>query len=290
MQFDTLFTAAPSVRSSRILYTPSAFARSSLLHLQEVGFLTAVKPHTSRREQLSSFLCFLVEEGAGELVYDGVRHPLKTGDVVFIDCRKPYSHSTSDALWSLRWCHFYGPNMNAIFHKYQERGGGPVFRTRKLSQYRQILTELYHIAGSDDYVRDMRVNEKLSALLILLMEDAWGEKRAQTKAPMAVDIQQVKDYLDGNYLQKITLDDLAARFYINKYYLLNRFKERYGVTVTAYLTQLRVTYVKQQLRFTDQTLEAISGQMGIEPAYLSRMFRKVEGIPPSEFRSRWNGK
>lgn len=118
----SLFTSSPSVQSSRILYTPSPFARSSLLHLQEVGSLTAIRPHTSKREKLQSYLCFMVEDGEGELVYEGKKYELKTGDVVFIDCRKAYSHSTgmnlNTGLWSLRWCHFYGPSMPAIYAKY----------------------------------------------------------------------------------------------------------------------------------------------------------------------------
>ena len=44
------------VNSRRILYTPSAFARSNLLHLQEIGSLTAQRPHVSRRENLASCL------------------------------------------------------------------------------------------------------------------------------------------------------------------------------------------------------------------------------------------
>lgn len=43
-----------SVNSSRIIYTPSTFARTSLLHLQEVGSLQAVCPHVSQREDLVS--------------------------------------------------------------------------------------------------------------------------------------------------------------------------------------------------------------------------------------------
>ena len=93
---NNLFTSSPSVQSSRILYTPSPFARSSLLHLQEVGSLTAIKHHTSKREKLQSYLCFMVEDGEGELVYEGKKYELKTGDVVFIDCRKTYSHSTGN--------------------------------------------------------------------------------------------------------------------------------------------------------------------------------------------------
>ena len=87
-----------SVSSSRIIYTPSTFARTSLLHLQEVGSLQAVHPHVSQREDLVSFLCFIVLSGEGELSYEEQTYQLGQGDCVFIDCRKAYSHSTSDNL------------------------------------------------------------------------------------------------------------------------------------------------------------------------------------------------
>lgn len=207
-----LFTTSPSVQSSRILYTPSPFARSSLLHLQEVGSLTAIKPHTSKREKLQSYLCFMVEDGEGELVYEGKKYELRSGDVVFIDCRKSYSHSTGNScstgnahsvdnapgidslcdshsdgialkLWSLRWCPFYGPSMPAIYAKYCERGGLPVIRRADMacgadvSQYTSILTDIYALASSSDYIRDMRINGKLSDLLTLLMESSWHRER-----------------------------------------------------------------------------------------------------------------
>ena len=115
-----LFTSSPSVQSSRILYTPSPFARSSLLHLQEVGSLTAIRPHTSKREKLQSYLCFMVEDGEGELVYEGKKYELRSGDVVFIDCRKAYRHSTgmnpNAGLWSLRWCHSRGAEMGLRYY------------------------------------------------------------------------------------------------------------------------------------------------------------------------------
>lgn len=67
-----------SVSSSRIIYTPSTFARTSLLHLQEVGSLQAVHPHVSKRSNLVSFLCFIVLSGEGELKYEGEEFKLET--------------------------------------------------------------------------------------------------------------------------------------------------------------------------------------------------------------------
>ena len=321
------FTTSPSVQSSRILYTPSPFARSSLLHLQEVGSLTAIKPHTSKREKLQSYLCFMVEDGEGELVYEGKRYDLKAGDVVFIDCRKAYSHSTGNScstgnahsvddnhsteekdggkLWSLRWCHFYGPSMPAIYAKYCERGGLPVIRSADMgrradmgrgddasggadvSKYAAILTDIYTLASSSDYIRDMRINGKLNDLLTLLMESSWHQGNS-SNAPKKMDISIVKSFLDEHYSEKLSLESVASHFFIDKHYLARLFKEQYGVTLVTYLQQVRITHAKRMLRFTDKSIEEIGLECGFgELNYFSRVFKKLEGASPSEFRRVW---
>ena len=323
-----LFTSSPSVQSSRILYTPSPFARSSLLHLQEVGSLTAIRPHTSKREKLQSYLCFMVEDGEGELVYEGKKYDLRAGDVVFIDCRKAYSHSTGNArsvdnnkrtcdnhsadvasvaanLWSLRWCHFYGPSMPAIYAKYCERGGLPVIRSADMacgadvtssadmacgadvSKYTSILTDIYTLASSSDYIRDMRINGKLNDLLTLLMESSWHRGNS-SNAPKKMDISLVKSFLDEHYKEKLSLESVASHFFIDKHYLARLFKEQYGMTLVTYLQQVRITHAKRMLRFTDKSIEEIGLECGIgDLNYFSRVFKKLEGVSPSEFRRVW---
>ena len=292
MNADSLFiTPSPSVRSLRILYTPSSFARTSLLHLQEAGYLTAIKSHTSKREKLQSYLCFVVEDGEGTLTYEGRQYDLKVGDVVFIDCRKAYSHSTggtaSERLWSLRWCHFYGPSMPAIYAKYCERGGLPAIRGADVSQYAAILTDIYALASSSDYIRDMRINGRLSDLLTLLMESSWHYE-SHNSAPKKMDVSLVRSFLDEHYSEKLSLESVASRFFIDKHYLARLFKERYGVTLVAYLQQVRITHAKRMLRFTDKSIEEIGRECGVgELNYFSRVFKKLEGVSPSEYRRVW---
>ena len=293
-----------SVSSSRIIYTPSTFARTSLLHLQEVGSLQAIHPHTSKRSDLVSFLCFVVLAGEGELSYEGQTYQLHSGDCVFIDCRKAYSHSTgysggegsndhttvenkSTNLWSLQWCHFYAPSLPAVYEKYKERGGRPVFHPGDLTPFTSLLTDLYNLASSSDYIRDMRINEKLGSLLTLLMEQSWHPESV-TVSRKRLELAAVKEYLDEHYTEKLTLDDLAERFFINKFYLSKIFKETYGTTVNNYLISKRITRAKQLLRFTDMTVDEVGVAVGMGDAnYFSRMFRKVEGISPREYRKQW---
>ena len=286
-----MFAAPGPVRSERILYTASAFAKTNLLYLQETGSLTAQKPHTSRREKLLSFLCFAVLKGSGSLEYENRTYRLCRGDLVFIDCRRPYAHSTDrEEMWTLRWCHFYGPSAQAIYAKYCEYGGGPVIRTQKLESYLRLFDELYDTAGSDDFVRDMRIHETLSRLLTCLMSESRNLEAHEKGAVKRRDIQQIKLYLDERYQEKLTLESAAETFFINKHYLARLFKEQYGVTLTAYLQQVRITHAKHLLRFTDKKVEEIRIECGMGALpYFSRVFKKMEGISPSEYRKSWLG-
>ena len=284
---DALFQGT-LVKSNRIIYTPSNFARTNLLHLQEVGQLQAQKPHTSERKNLASYLFFTIIEGSGVLVYNGKKYPLRVGDCVFIDCKKSYSHRSDLELWTLKWVHFYGPNMGGIYEKYVERGGQPVFCPETPNAFVKLLDELLYIAGSSDYIRDMHISEKLTSLLTLLMAESWHPENNFYIGSKKQSLQHVKDYLEQHYQEKITLDNLADKFYINKFYLARIFKEQFGVTINSYLAQIRITHAKQLLRFSDLTVEQIGQTCGIEePAYFARVFKKVEGTTPGEYRRMW---
>ena len=91
---DTPLFDGKLVHSQRIIYTPSPFARASLVHLQEVGTLQARSPHASTRQGLASYLFFIVEHGSGTLEYEGQTRALRAGDCAFLDCRRPYRHYT----------------------------------------------------------------------------------------------------------------------------------------------------------------------------------------------------
>ena len=279
---------SPIVSSNRTIYTPTAFAKSALLYLQEIGSLQAEQPHTSSRTHLSSYLFFCVNSGTGELDYQGKKHKLTAGDCVFIDCQQPYSHSTDTDLWSLSWIHFSGVTMLDIYQKYKERGGRPVFRPEIITEFTELHETLFNLASSDDYIRDMRINSGLNELLVLLMNESWYPAEHFGTALKKQNLDPIRDYLDTHYTEKVSLDALSDRFFISKFYLTRVFKEQYGVSINTYVQNLRITKAKQMLRFTDKKLEDIGYQCGLgAPHYFSRIFKQVEGITPSEFREKW---
>lgn len=275
------------VQSDRILYTPSNFAKKGLTYLQEIGELQAQKTHICKRDNLVSYLFFMVLCGSGTLKYNENTYHLKTGDCVFIDCHKSYSHETSEDLWRLKWIHFDGTNMENIYDKYVERGGQPFFHPENPSDFLRIWEQLYDTASSADYIRDMKINEGLNSLLTLLMAESWRPDTVSVSSKKNT-LFDIKKYLDMHYPDKITLDDLSERFFVNKFYLTRIFKEQFGITLNNYLLQIRITHAKRLLRFTDKTVETIGMECGMSTVhYFSRMFKKVEGISPSDYRRIW---
>ncbi len=282
-----------TVESNRIIYTPSDFARNCLFFLQETGTLQAKFPHTSSRQNLNSYLFFIVKSGTGLLKYGNQIYNLKKNDCVFIDCHKPYLHSTSDKPWQLQWVHFYGNNIKFIYNEYQNNGGMCCFQTDRLNVYQEILNQIYIISTSDFYLRDMEIHLNLSSLLFFLMQDGKNiaQKTNNISSDNVLSIQAVKDYIDENYIQKISLDNLEKKFFINKYYLVRLFKKQYGFTVNDYIIRLRITKGKKLLRFSNKTIEEISYECGVQnSAYFSRIFKKIEGVSPSEYRKLWQTK
>ena len=187
----------------------------------------------------------------------------------------------------------HGTSMPAIYAKYCECGGLPVIRSADMasgtdvSQYSTILTDIYTLASSSDYIRGMRINGKLNGMLTLLMESSWHQDNS-SNALKKMDISSVKSFLVEHYSEKLSLESVASHFYIEKHYLARLFKEQYGVTLVTYLQQVRITHAKRMLMFTDKSIEEIGLECGIgELNYFSRVFKKPEGVSSGEFRRAW---
>ena len=76
-----------------------------------------------------------------------------------------------------------------------------MFHPDDLTPFTLLLTELYNLASSSDYIRDMRINEKLGSLLTLLMEQSWHPESV-TVSRKRMELAAVKEYLDEHFTEK----------------------------------------------------------------------------------------
>lgn len=100
-------------------------------------------------------------------------------------------------------------------------------------------------------------------------------------------IYRVQRYIKENYPQEISLNLLADLVHLNQAYLSRLFKQKAGLSFTDYLARVRLQEAKRLLVTTDQTIDEIAYAVGFKNnSYFTSVFKKREGINPSEFRSR----
>lgn len=298
----------------RVINTPAPFTRANFFYIQEAGYLKSLKPHLSRRSGLQSYLFLVVLSGSGEVAYrdaaghfteDSVKRShgsLSTdtahdrgqlvsiaaaaGDCFFLDCEGEYTHiSSEDDPWELIWIHFYGPQADAYYTYFREQQSWH-FHTSHLSELTASIQSVirYHEEPTDD--TDLLTAQQIVNILTLICTEANEGERADSA--LNDKLKSVLHYLDTHYTEDISLDFLAEKFYISKYYLSREFKKEYGTTIIQYVLTKKITNAKELLRYSNSSIEEIARLCGIDDAsYFNKVFRKMEGCTASEYRKRW---
>lgn len=98
-------------------------------------------------------------------------------------------------------------------------------------------------------------------------------------------IYEVKQYIDHNYSASLSLDALAARVHLSPSYFSKLFKREMGENLSTYILNTRIEHAKFLLRTTDKKAYEIAEAVGIyDPVYFSKIFKKVTGLKPKEYR------
>lgn len=274
-------------KSNRIIATPSQYAKEHYLYVQEVGTLQSLSPHISKRENLTSFLFFIILKGSGTLYYQGQEHMLQAGDCVFLNCQEEYAHESSvEHPWELSWVHFYGKDMKSFYKSYAEQNKEVSFHPNDISDFLNTLSALYTSQTKQNSFTEITCHKYLTDLLYLLYtKQAQSEK----ESPSLTDkLTQVRNYLDEHYSQNISLEQLSSLFFVSKFHLSREFKRTYGITIGNYLLTKRLSAAKKQLRFTDDQIDTISHDCGfVDAGYFIKVFKKSEGMTPKQYRKKW---
>ena len=92
-------------------------------------------------------------------------------------------------------------------------------------------------------------------------------------------------YIRENFREKISMKDICSALGRTKSAICPAFKQKYGITVVDYLTELRIDESKKLLLETDMTVSEIADETGFsDTSYFSKVFLKTVGVSPSCYR------
>lgn len=159
-----------------------------------------------------------------------------------------------------------------------------------LSQKKEIEILLYKMIEENKREKDTFYNQLLLGELLSLssryIKEVSNEEVTLVHSSAKHErIAKVAKYLNENYSQKVTLEEVAKVFYISPYYLSRTFKEGTGFNMINYLNYIRVKNAKVLLDSTSRSVMDISEEVGFESTtHFDRVFKEIEGISPLKYR------
>ncbi|CAM4189062.1 response regulator [Lederbergia lenta] len=98
-------------------------------------------------------------------------------------------------------------------------------------------------------------------------------------------IQRIKQYIVEHSHEEISLDGIAHKFELSPIYISKLFKEQLGVNYITFLTECRLKRARKLMMIPEKSLKEITFDVGYQdPNYFSKVFKKMYGASPTEYR------
>lgn len=225
---------------------------------------------------------------------DGVRHELNPLDAIVIDGSK--IHEVIYQLpQTMGVCIHISRKLISRFLPENEimtfRLAGDQITENDKDAYSEICQCLKEIVVL--YVNQKKTYQLQSTSLILrvmaILIEAFSEKITENDSEVKVSnidrLSQVCDYVEHNYTEEITLQEVADELGLNKEYFCRFFKNNTGTTFINYVNQVRINHIYHEILHTDDSIQEIAERHGFfNQKLFYRMFKTRFNCTPREAR------
>ena len=154
----------------------------------------------------------------------------------------------------------------------------------------KLLDRLVETSSKKVSIKNIVESKKLAyEFFILLTErhtkNVLGEEDYKKQFKKLDTFHHIVDYLDKNYMDDLSVADIAAHFNMSASYLAHFFKEYGQKSVIEYVNETRILHAKNFLEKEEIPISEIALRVGFSDInYFSRKFKAITGITPTEYK------
>lgn len=151
--------------------------------------------------------------------------------------------------------------------------------------FREYLLRIIDLDEKKPDFYELDITICLQSIWRLLLEHITYEPQASRENSLEYDrIKKILSYIEENYQNKITLNDIAGHIHLCESECTRLFKRHMNTTLFAFLQEYRIERSLEFLQ-TDQPVSAVADKAGFsDPNYYSKVFAKIKGCSPREYR------
>jgi len=266
----------------------------SLLNITDIGIYPKADFHYRKRskEEACQYILIYCSEGEGFYELDGQSYKVSDNQVFILPKNKAHAYGSHPRkAWTIYWMHFEG-TAAALFAEGMDKALYISPENDSRIEERLKLFEEIFATLRNGYSKS-NLEYSTTALFHFLgsIRSLTAYRNCTHCSDRQLDLtDSAIHYMRENIRKRLSLKDIADYLNISPSHLSSIFNKKTGYSPLNYLSHLKIQEACHHLDFTDMKVNQIGLMIGFDdPFYFSRLFSKVMGMSPTEYRSRKKG-
>lgn len=264
---------------------------SNSLYFSDIGCFENAVNHSRERvngcEQAILIYCF---KGSGYYMENGHRKIVEQNTLLFIPENTPHLYASSkDNPWSILWIHVKGTNLSNYYSYQQHTIALIPVPFEKQNRIRTLFEDIFEILEQGFHFENLLYSYQVLAHIQGLFFLTPNFNKLSMKESGS-SIYASINYMVESLHETLTLDDLARHSKLSPVHYSYLFKKNTGYSPINYFLRLKIQKACTYLDISDCPINEIAELLGFkDPFYFSRLFHKIMGMSPSDYKKKQKG-
>ncbi|MEG2053816.1 MAG: AraC family transcriptional regulator [Oscillospiraceae bacterium] len=229
------------------------------------------------------YLLHYIVSGKGKFFVNNNVYTLSEGDIFFATPAQIITYTADDTEpWKYCWVGFNGSCATKLVNELPFTAEKPIHHCKDAEKIKNAIYKIF-INSGNEYRNEVAMVGQLYILLAKLMSET-DNKSQNAYTPSSQYVFNAIKYIQSNYFNDISIDDIAKSVGISRSHLYRVFMTISGHSPIDYLTEYRIDQACHLLKNSSLNIAEIAVSVGFfDQFYFSRVFKKHKGMPPSKY-------
>ena len=261
------------------------------LGMYQYGYEQCEPGHSFGPATRNHYLFHYIISGTGTLMADNAKgetqtYSIKSGQGFLIFPGQITTYIADQNLpWEYVWIEFDGLRVKEALDLTELSVNTPVYHSHSKDLREQLMNEMLYIVHHAKE-SPFHLIGHLYLFLDYLTQSAKSKKLVQSSKMSDYYIKEALNYIEQNFQNNITIEDIAAVCGINRSYFGKIFRNSIGRSPQEFLMNYRMVKATELLKLTSLSIAEIGSAVGYEnQLHFSRAFKTIYGVSPREWRN-----
>lgn len=255
-------------------------------HLYPVSFghYKEAAGHRMQRQDHDDYLLIYCIKGSADLWLKQQHAEVQAGDILLLPPGISHEYRTrDDSPWSIYWLHLKGDDCALAA---EHAGFKEELHLQHFGIHLKLIQDFDRLIdcrtggyNTNTAIYAASLIRQILSYIALLRPANMSDRSSQ------LDLDAIHKLMQENLHTRLDLETMARAVNLSKYHFVSRYKALTGLTPIQHFLHLKIEQACYLLDITQQNITEISYSLGYEDSYyFSRLFKKVMGIAPTQYR------